>query len=156
MKIRFEYVSRSGASAEYRPHGCGGGADVIARFAEPVADREFRLPECSMPFCDMLRLSSGMIPGKEYDCVLEAGSFRTVRLYTDCERSVRGRFYGGLPERYCLGHALFKNRQCMEINGDFILLSPHNDLGSESLSDGCLIEIIPQEPIYLRSAVRSF
>lgn len=56
---------------------------VSCRFARPVSNQNYRLPDCSVTLADKLMLSENMVPNQKYDCILEIGSFITVELYAN-------------------------------------------------------------------------
>lgn len=152
MNIVVECKSLPEHAAEYCPYYYGAGdITVSACFAHPVNNQIYRLPECSITLLDILMFSKNMVPDEEYDCVLEVSSFKTADLYTNHRNSVRGRFWNCVPDRYMPKYNPYKNQQCIEIDGDIILIAPYNNLLSGKAEDGGLIEIIPQAPFNLRS-----
>lgn len=122
---------------------------VSCHFAHPVSNQNYRLPDCSVTLADKLMLAENMVPDQKYDCILEIGSFISVELYANYRNSIRGRFWNCVPAKYVPKYSSYKNQQCIEIDGDIILLAPYNNLLLNLLVDESLIEIIPQAPLNL-------
>lgn len=158
MNIRVECVNKNKSSMEHfiDTEYCSFYYDadddmVTARFEHPVVDPIFRLPDCSMTLTDKLAFSENMVPHQKYDCILEIGSFRTIELYASYRNSIRGRFWNRIPKKWACKYRMYMGQQCIEIDGDLILIAPYNNQLTGKIADGNLVEIVPQSPLNIRA-----
>ena len=124
---------------------------VTCRFLNPISTQTYCLPDCSILLWDVLMFSKNMVTNEVYSCVLEVNSFRRVNLYTNCKNAIRGRFWNSIPQKYVHKYSLYAEQQCIEVNGDLILISPYNNILSNVLDNDSPIEILPLSPFNLRS-----
>lgn len=146
-KSSFEYLMND----EYDSYNDSDDDTVTCRFLHSVNNPTYRLPDCSVTLLDLLSFSKNMKVNQVYDCVCEIASFITVDLYTNHRNSIRGMFWNCVSEKYVPNYRFCKNQQCIEIDGDIILISPYNNLLSGKIKDSDLIEIIPQSALNLRA-----
>lgn len=149
-KSSFEHLMND----EYDSYNDSDDDTITCCFLHSVNNPTYRLPDCSVTLLDLLSFSKNMKPKQVYNCVLELSSFITVELYTDHRNSIRGMFWNCVPEKYVSKYRFCRNQQCIEVDGDIILIAPYNNLLSGKGKDGDLIEVIPQSPLNLRT-VRS-
>lgn len=126
---------------------------VTCRFVPPISDRYYRLPNCSITLTDKLMLSDNMVLGQEYECAIEISSFRTTKLFSNHRNSIRGKFWNRIPRKYVSKYNLYRTQQCIEINGDILLIAPYNNLLAVTATAGNIIEIIPQSSMNLLSSI---
>ena len=124
---------------------------VTCCFLHSVNNPTYRLPDCSMTLLDVLMLSKNLMPDKEYDCIIEVSSFKKTELYTDHRYSIRGLFWSCVPIKYLHKYNSYKTQQCIEIDGDLILIAPYNNQLTGKIADGNLVEIVPQSPLNIRA-----
>lgn len=153
-KSSFDYFISNEDNSYYNSYYDSGDDTVTCRFSHSINNSKYHLPDCSVTLLDLLSFSKNMKPKQVYNCVLELSSFITVELYTNHRNSIRGMFWNCVPEKYVPDYSFCRNQQCIEIDGDIILIAPYNNLLSGTRKDGDLIEVIPQSPLNLRT-VRS-
>lgn len=126
---------------------------VTCRFALPISNRYYRLPNCSITLTDKLMLSDNMVAGQEYECAIEISSFRTTELFSNHRNSIRGTFWNCVPRKYVSKYNIYRAQQCIEINGDILLIAPYNNSLNIKGLDGVLLEVNPYSLLNLVSII---
>ena len=124
---------------------------ITCRINSLFSDKRFRLPEDSVWLKDVLGFSRNMTVRTEYDCVLEMASFVQVDLFTNHNYSIRGFYWSNVPQKYLCKYQLYKNQECIEIDEEIILIAPYNNLLTNRINEGTLIEVIPRSDLNLKA-----
>lgn len=129
---------------------------VTCHINSNLTETRFYLPKESIVLNDVMNFSSQMTVHQHYDCVLEIASFKQVDLYTNHAYSIRGLYRCKISQRWLPDYQLYNNSACIELTDGIILFSPYNNILANSLSDGELVEIIPQSNLNLLSLINCF
>lgn len=115
---------------------------VTCRINSILSETQFRLLEGSIILNDIMNFSNDMDIYRQYDCVLEIVSFNRVELFTNHRCSIRGKYWRNVPQKYSPKYQMYKNRECIEIGNDILLISMCNNLLTDKIADGEIIEIL--------------
>lgn len=115
---------------------------IICRINSISTGTQFRLPEDSIVLNDVMKFSNKMAIYQQYDCVLEVASFIQVELFTNHRYSIRGKYWKNVPTKYLPKYRMYKERECIEIGNDILLISMYNNLLTNNIADGETTEII--------------
>lgn len=85
------------------------------------------------------------------ECAIEISSFRTTKLFSNHRNSIRGKFWNRIPRKYVSKYSLYREYQCIEIDGDILLIAPYNNLLVNKLESSTVIEIVPYSFLNLLS-----
>lgn len=111
----------------------------------------YKYPGSTILIEDILGISDKIAVNKQYDCVLEIGSFSIVANNTNNCLSIRGYYRKHIPEKYHHICGLWKEQPCIEVGEDIFLISNYYKSMLNNFIDGELIELIPQNKLHLKS-----
>ena len=89
-----------------------------------------------------MNFSNDMNIYQQYDCVLEIASFNQVELFTNHRCSIRGRYWKNVPQKYLPKYYIYKEQECIEIDNDILLISSYNNLLTDKIAEGEIIEVV--------------
>lgn len=115
---------------------------VTCRINSILSDARFRVPVGSIVLNDVMNFLNDMNIYRQYDCVLEIASFNQVELFTNHRYSIRGKYWRNVPQKYLPKYQMYKKRECIEIDNDILLISIYNNILTNKITDGEIIEII--------------
>lgn len=107
-----------------------------------LSDARFHLPKDSIILNDVMNFSNDMNIYQQYDCVLEIASFNQVELFTNHRCSIRGRYWKNVPQKYLPKYYIYKEQECIEIDNDILLISSYNNLLTDKIAEGEIIEVV--------------
>ena len=115
---------------------------ITCRINSDSLGARFLLPKDSIILNDAMNFCYNMSLYRQYDCVLEIASFTQVELFTNHRYSIRGKYWSPVPQKYLYKYQLYKERECIEIGNDILLISIYNNMLTNRIADGETIEII--------------